>query len=303
MCNAQNERSESSPSLSRAASRAFTLIELLVVIAIIAILAGMLLPALSKAKAKAQGIMCMNNHRQLTLAWRLYAEDNSDKIPGAAGWDAPGGRQPNWTGGNWLTLNNRTSPDNWDHERFTKQSVLWNYCNSVDIWKCPADKTTAVNSSNQTVPRIRSMSMNNWVGGPGWNNSGSWWPSVGGNSGGWQVYLKLGDMVNPGPSSTFVFLDEREDSINDGYFVVDMAGYPDAPGRWKIVDYPAGYHNHAGGLSFADGHSEIRKWVDDRTVPPLSRQDRPLDQPSPNNRDVLWMQERSTRSASGPGSL
>jgi prepilin-type processing-associated H-X9-DG protein len=116
------------------------------------------------------------------------------------------------------------------------------------------------------------------------------------------VYRKLTDMNNPGPSQTFVLLDEREDSINDGYFVVDMAGYPSTPNQLMIVDYPASYHGKAGGMSFADGHSEIKRWRDARTIPRLSKSDLPLNVPSPRNQDVIWMQQRSTRRLSGPGS-
>lgn len=301
---------------ARRAASGFTLIELLVVIAIIAILAGMLLPALGKAKAKAQGIYCMNNHKQLALAWRLYAEDSNDKIVGAANWSPPGegggpgaspffgSSRPSWSCGDWLTLDNPRDPNNWDATNYVMKSPIWPYCgNSLAAWHCPADHSTAINNLGQTVPRIRSMSMSCWVGGPGWNNSGPWYP---GNSSSvdnaWRVYLKLADFVNPGPSATFVLLDERNDSINDGYYVTDMAGYPNQPNRWKIVDYPSSYHNGAGGFSFADGHSEIKAWRDPRTIPPLSKQDRPLDVASANNQDVLWLQQHCTRTGAGPGS-
>ncbi len=92
-----------------------------------------------------------------------------------------------------------------------------------------------------------------------------------------------------------MLIDEREDSINDGYFVVDMQGFPDRGASWKIVDYPASYHNGAATFAFADGHSEIHRWTNPRTLPSLSKSNIPLNVPSPNNEDVLWMQERSTR--------
>jgi prepilin-type N-terminal cleavage/methylation domain-containing protein/prepilin-type processing-associated H-X9-DG protein len=259
----------------------FTLIELLVVIAIIAILAGMLLPALAKAKTKSQGIFCMNNHRQLTLAWRLYADDNSDKTPLAYTTENDRNASSCWVLGSLDPTS--SSRSNWDIEKDITRSPLWSYCGKTPaIWRCPADRST-VRVQGKTFPRVRSMSMNNWFGGTLWTT-------------GFRQYFKTGDVLDPGPTMTWLFLDEREDSINDGEFCVDMAGYPDKPQSLYIVDFPASYHNQAGGFSFADGHSEIKKWIDTRTFPALKRgQDLPLNRPSPKNPDVIWMQERSTR--------
>ena len=115
---------------------------------------------------------------------------------------------------------------------------------------------------------------------------------------GFRIYKSMSDLVDPGPTRTWVFLDEREDSINDGEMVVGMTGFPDQPAQWKIVDYPASYHAGAAGLSFADGHSEIKKWLDARTKPVLKKgQVIQLNVTSPNNQDMFWMMDRSTRKA------
>jgi prepilin-type N-terminal cleavage/methylation domain-containing protein len=294
--NLANNHFGPSPDGPRIKASAFTLIELLVVIAIIAMLAALLLPALSSSKLKAQGIQCMNNHRQLALAWRMYAEDNQDALVYAS--DDPGNWQINWQVLDqyaWTLTHMDFDPGNrgnWDIEYDMVKRPLWPYTSkNPAIYRCPADRSFLTVDGEQK-PRVRSMSMNLYVGGFDGTDGGWPWAHP------YRIYTKLPQIDVP--TKIFVFLDMREDSVNWGNFMTCMEGYsPADPSQYCFDgDYPGMYHHLACGFSFADGHSEIKRWRDTRTMPPLTAGANPLFSvfsQSPDNSDVAWLQDHSTR--------
>jgi len=262
-------------------TRAFTLIELLVVIAIIAILAGLLLPALERAKIRGQGIACLSNLKQMGLAWILYTHDHDESVPPQSSDLNLYDREKVWVRG-WLNQDDGW-PDN-TNLVFLRDSYLGPYLDAVGVWRCPGDHS-AFRYRGGRLPRVRSVSMNRWL------NADYMTDPV------YKFIRRTWDMVEPGPSMTMVLIDEREDSINNGIFAVHMDGFdPRVPAAIGIVDWPAIYHNRASNLSFADGHAESHRWSDPRTMP-LFRRGQSLNTswtPSPGNPDVLWLQARST---------
>jgi prepilin-type N-terminal cleavage/methylation domain-containing protein/prepilin-type processing-associated H-X9-DG protein len=265
---------------------AFTLIELLVVIAIIAILAGMLLPSLAKAKTKAQGIACLSNLKQLQLAHLMYPNDHQDRLT------APGNARDEpyqWVGG-WLGWPGPYPTDNTNLQMImdVRYSKFAPYLQSAGVYKCPADRSQ-IRLGGGRFARVRSMGMSQAMGGPG-----EWLPPGSSMSSGqrrYKTFYKTSDFAAAGASQLYVLLDEHPDSINAGGFANMMVETPSAA---RIIDYPASYHNGAAGISFADGHAEIRKWVDPRTVQPIKFYDMPLNVASPNNRDMIWLSERTS---------
>ncbi|MSU59682.1 MAG: prepilin-type N-terminal cleavage/methylation domain-containing protein [Pedosphaera sp.] len=259
-------------------SAGFTLIELLVVIAIIAILAAMLLPALAKAKCRAERVNCLSNLRQLQFAWVMYADDNDDRI-------APNpdlstiNTSPGWIRGvmKWDSALGPWS-ENYDTTLLTG-SLLAPYCNrATGLYHCPGDKIAAAKGV-----RVRSIAMNGQMGRVSTD------AKVQNN--GYYVFYKQGQILHPSPSQAWVFIDEHGDSINDGFFYVQMG----QTANW--YDLPASYHCGSGALSFADGHSEVKAWRD------AAIKDRPVTKTAPApysataaspNADLIWLQERTT---------
>jgi len=298
------------PRVRPSAGAGFTLIELLVVIAIIAILAAMLLPALAKAKTKAQGIHCLNNEHQIALGWRMWSDDNTEWLVTCQGTKAAPAVGPNWdTRPNWITGNlNYTAGNasNYDLDQDIRPSALngntgtplWPYIGkSAPVLKCVADKSTAPDNTGKKAPRVRSISMSQAFSKGEWLDHGGSTTAVSQN---WRIYQKMTDIALP--SKTFVFIDEHPGSINDSAFAATCGGNQpsDAPGGSYMIDMPGNWHNGACGVAFSDGHGEIHKWISgylkalstsDNYQPPLNI----ACSPYPDMwKDAHWLAEMST---------
>ncbi|MCC7377323.1 MAG: hypothetical protein IT581_21855 [Verrucomicrobiales bacterium] len=272
----------------------FTRIEALALLGALVIVATVSTPLAANTRTHSRLAQCLANLSQVQRAWSLYADDHHGRLvsPTAA---ADVSTRPDWVNGTWIDFT-PGNPANLDTNRFPVGSPLWAYSSrDASIFRCPDDparlRVPRSEDPSLVMPRTRSYAMNSWLSGT------TPWPDAGSEA--FRLVTSLEDLVDPGPSRTYVFIDEREESINDGALLVSMAGFPvggvASQGSYRIIDFPADWHDGCAAVTFADGHIEARRWLDSRTTPPhRSANLFPLNIASPNNPDVAWLQERST---------
>jgi prepilin-type N-terminal cleavage/methylation domain-containing protein/prepilin-type processing-associated H-X9-DG protein len=255
-------------------NKAFTLVELLVVIAVIAILASLLSSSLSTAKQRAQGIACINNSRQMSMALRMYADGSNDWLP----------PNPDYQATNMWVHGEMGNPTDATNTALLAQSLLAPYLGgSIGIFKCPGDKTDHVRTYSMsqavgTKPNALAAVNGPWLDGTRHHKANQ--P--------WRTYGRYSEMLKPDPSQLWVFMDENPYSIYDGAFAVSMV-LPT-----EIIDWPGIYHNHSASIAFADGHAESHKWIDGRTGLYALTSPGPHTQTGPDNPDILWLQQRTS---------
>jgi prepilin-type N-terminal cleavage/methylation domain-containing protein/prepilin-type processing-associated H-X9-DG protein len=266
----------------------FTLIELLVVIAIVVILAGLVFPALMRAKHRAQAVSCLNSVKQLTMASLLYSDDFQQKLPynlGSAEIREMVARNWYW---NWTSpvMSWEREPDNTNAPALTRGGIGPYTSRSASLYRCPSDQVVSDwQAEIGWTRRVRSMSMNAMVGNAGeYSKSGA---NV--NNPEYRQFFKLSQITQP--ARIFVFTEEHPDSINDGYFLNFLG-----TGKW--TDLPASYHSGAANLSFADGHAETHKWIHASTKPAARPEAAglPFAVPAHERADFDWLMARTSRS-------
>ena len=252
----------------------FTLIELLVVITIIAILASLLLPALSRAKSAAKMVQCINNEKQMGIAWSVYSADNSDWLVSNGKTDPPSTKFPLWVQGAFYNVADNT---NYAYIIDPRYALFGNYLKTTKVYHCPTDREL-VKLNGQMYPRLRSYALNAYVGMGGWDDRLS---TV------YKIFRKHCDLASATPSGTFTFSDVNPDSICWPYFGVYMT-------RESFFNFPNSSHNRGGVIAFADGHVERHRWMDQRTITAASSDYHHHDDPSAKNVDLAWLRERTT---------
>ncbi len=270
-----------------AAPQGFTLIELLVVIALIAILAALLLPALNRARARAQGFQSVNNTRQLALAWMLYSDDHAGRLAYNLGGPAGGKAAAPKTKLNWVNNNLDWEANNSDNTNTASltEAALGPYASRVtSIYRCPADRVLSqVQQQAGWTARVRSYSMNAMIGDAGELTE----YGFNQNNPNYVQFFRITDI--PLPSEIFVFVEEHPDSINDGYFINQFYVH-----HW--IDLPASDHNGAAPFAFADGHAQLRRWVDASTKQPPrpGAVEFPLAVGPQETTDLNWVMQRTS---------